>query len=81
MHGKERITWEKTKGRHTKGCCEFGEVWIRQDREEKVTGMYTIFNGQTQKWVPEDEIEECLEGAKLKMEEVVLQVRACLLSI
>jgi hypothetical protein len=58
------ISWEPVQDRHCKGHCELGDLWIRLDREGKVSGIYTLF-GETQKWCPESEEEETLSGAKV----------------
>jgi hypothetical protein len=60
----EKISWEPVKDRHCQGRCELGDLWIRLDREGKVSGIYTLF-GETKKWVPESEEEETLSGAKV----------------
>jgi len=51
------------------GRTEFGKVFIRLDREGKVTGMYTLF-GSTKKYIPDAKWMEDLEGAQLKLEEI-----------
>ena len=37
----EKISWEPVKDRHCQGRCELGDLWIRLDREGKVSGIYT----------------------------------------
>lgn len=64
------IRWEPIIERHCKGTCARGELWIRLDREGKVTGLYTLF-GDTVKYVPESEEE--LQPAAMKLRaEIIL---------
>ena len=65
------VKWGPILERHIKGECECGEVWIRLDRNNKVTGMYTLF-GNTKKYMPEEEWMTEVDGAKLVLEEKVL---------
>lgn len=65
------IKWNaKVKDRHMEGITEFGKVYVRLTREGKVTGMYTLF-GSTEKYIPDEKWMEDLEGAQLKLEEIV----------
>ncbi len=64
------VKWDKKiEDRHMKGNTPFGEVWIRFDREGKAIGLYTCF-GDTQKWIPDEEWMQDLEGAQLRLEEL-----------
>ena len=67
MGNNIKIKWMKERDRHIVGLCLLGKVMIRVDRDRKVTGMYTFFNG-TEKWMPSDEHEEAIAGAQLRME-------------
>lgn len=67
------VRWKnKVQDRHMEGSTPFGPVYIRLDREGKVTGMYTIF-GSTEKYMPDEEWMEDLVGAQLKLEEITLR--------
>lgn len=57
------------------GSTPFGPVYIRLDREGKVTGMYTLF-GSTNKYMPDEKWMEDLEGAQLKLEEIAYREKA-----
>ena len=65
----ENIIWEPLKSRHLKGTTSLGPVWIRINREGKVTGMYTIF-GKTVKYTPDEEWLEEIEAAQLRLDEI-----------
>lgn len=63
---KNSIIWGPVIERHLKGTLSEDKsktIWIRLDKEEKVTGIYFLFNG-TDKEVPENLHNETLEGAK-----------------
>ena len=62
------ISWQSLLDLHVHGSCSRGSVWIRLNREEKVTGIYFMF-GAVEKWVPNCELEETLAGAKSWAEE------------
>lgn len=67
------IRWEPIKERHVRGSCERGVVWIRLDREDRVSGVYLIFKGrEKEKWVPRVEKEETLAYAKEWAEDQLL---------
>ena len=57
------INWESLQERHVRGTCSRGVVWIRLNREARVTGVYLMFNSVV-KLVPQLEVEETLLGAK-----------------
>jgi len=57
------IEWEPLMERHVRGTCRRGTVWIRLNREDRVTGVYLMFNSVV-KLVPQLEVEETLVGAK-----------------
>jgi hypothetical protein len=65
--------WDSVVDRHLKGTCSRGDVWIRLDREGKVSGLYTLF-GETVKRVPEDEAELDLEVMKLRAEYIIQEL-------
>lgn len=58
------IEWEAFKDKHCLGHTEFGKVWVRTDKDNKVTGLYTMW-GETNKIVPTTEEEETLDGIKI----------------
>lgn len=64
------IEWEEVKDRHVRGTSEFGQLWIRLDRKNKPTGIYTMF-GETRKFVPEKDynLEDCKTVARLAVED------------
>jgi len=64
------ISWEPLQERHVRGTCKRGVVWIRLNREDKVTGIYTIFD-VLEKLVPKTERDETLAGAKLWAEDTL----------
>ena len=62
------IKWDKKiEDRHMKGYTPFGSVFIRLDKKDKVTAMYTCF-GSTEKHMPDEEWMRDLEGAQLQLE-------------
>lgn len=64
------INWQPLLDRHIVGTCPYGKVWIRLDRVGVVSGVYTVFE-TTEKYLPSDELEETVEGAKLLAEQLV----------
>ena len=62
-----KIRWDPPIERHVLGKCDRGKIYIRLNREDKVTGIYTLF-GKTEKHLPLDESEEKLENAKIAAE-------------
>jgi len=61
------ITWGEIKDNHVLGYSILGKVWVRLNKEEKVTGIYLMWddkNYNIQKIVPEIEEHETLEGSK-----------------
>jgi hypothetical protein len=67
---EKMIKWEPLLDLHVRGSCSRGAVWIRLDREAKVTGLYFMF-GAVEKMVPRTEHEETLSEAKRWAEEQV----------
>lgn len=63
MESNGLITWGEIKDRHLMGMSPMGKVFIRMNKENKVTGMYTMF-GEVEKFVPESDEQESLESAK-----------------
>ncbi len=57
------IEWQPLFDGHVRGSCSRGVVWIRLNREARVTGVYLMFNSVV-KLVPQLEVEETLAGAK-----------------
>jgi hypothetical protein len=68
------IQWEAARDRHIRGQCEFGQLWVRLDREGKPTGIYTMF-GKTRKFVPEKDytIDDAKTVAALAIEDEKLK--------
>lgn len=68
------IKWNnKAQDGYVEGLTPFGKVYIKLDREDKVTGMYTVF-GSTKKYIPKDEWMEDLVGAQLYLETITNKV-------
>jgi hypothetical protein len=59
------INWEPLMDGHVRGACGRVVVWIRLNREDKVTGIYVMSPGTMQKLVPKVERDSTLAGAKL----------------
>lgn len=64
------IEWETLKDKHCLGHTEFGKVWIRTNKDNKVTGLYTMWD-EINKLVPTSEEEETLDGIKIVAEILV----------
>lgn len=62
------IEWKELKERHQPGRCKRGQLWLRLDREGRVTGLYTLFGGTTTKYVPETEEELQPEAMRIRAE-------------
>jgi len=66
------INWTPVIERHSSGNTELGKVWLRTDRQNLVTGVYTLF-GKTKKFVPNPNetwsVEEGMIIAELALEE------------
>lgn len=67
MKSNVLITWGDVRDRHLSGDTPLGKVFIRMDRENKVTGMYTMFD-EVEKFIPE---EGDMESAKKTLFEIV----------
>jgi len=65
------IKWGELKDNHLSGITPLGKVFIRLNKQEKVTGMYTMF-GEVEKFVPQNETQENLDSAKEVMSKIVL---------
>lgn len=65
------IKWDNLKENHLVGVTPLGKVFIRLNKQEKVTGMYTMF-GEVEKFVPQNETQETFESAKEIMSKIVL---------
>lgn len=63
----EEISWTELRDNHCLGLSKLGKVWIRVDRADQVTGIYTIF-GRTEKWVPAPLETMTLEDGKVQAE-------------
>ena len=62
-----KIKWKEAEDRHCQGITSIGSVWIRLDKKDKVTAMYTMF-GSTHKYMPTEPGMTDLRGAKLELE-------------
>lgn len=64
------IDWGTVRDNHLMGLSPLGKVFIRLNKDNKVIGMYTIFD-EVEKFVPEDESQESLESAKKVLFDIV----------
>ena len=64
------IKWDNLKENHLVGVTPLGKVFIRLNRQEKVTGMYTMF-GEVEKFVPQNKTQETFESAKKVLFDIV----------
>jgi hypothetical protein len=70
MENNSLIVWDSIKDNHLCGVTPLGRVFIRANRENKVTGLYTMF-GEIEKFVPQNETQETFESAKKVLFEIV----------
>lgn len=70
MENNNLIKWGEMMDNHLCGITPLGKVFIRSNRQKKVTGLYTMFN-EVEKFVPQDESQEELESAKKLMFNIV----------
>jgi|688.fasta_scaffold748758_2 hypothetical protein len=68
---KGPIKWSRVRDRHQEGRWSRGRVWIREDREGQVTGMYWQDGSVMQKRNPESEEERTLKGARILLQILV----------
>lgn len=61
------MKWSKARDRIVEGIDGTTRCWLLMNREEKVMGIYVKID-EVSKFVPADEFEETLEGAKLRAE-------------
>ena len=61
------MKWSKARDRIVEGIDGTTRCWLLMNREEKVMGIYVKID-EVSKFVPTDEFEETLEGAKLRAE-------------
>lgn len=66
------INWGPLFDCHVSGDSPIGKLWIRVNRQNQVTGVYTMF-GKTRKLVPEGQEEWTLEDAKVVAELALLE--------
>lgn len=64
------INWEPLLEGHVRGSCSRGVVWIRLNREEKVSGIYFMFE-KIEKLVPKLDADTTLSGAKQYAEDIL----------
>ena len=67
MERDTMIKWEALIERHIKGLSDGFVWWIRLNKEKKVIALYRI-GKKTEKFVPQDGIEETELGMKLRAE-------------
>ncbi len=70
MKNNSLVEWGCVVDNHLMGITPLGKVFIRINRQEKVTGMYTMF-GEVEKFVPQDETQENVDSAKKVMFDIV----------
>ena len=61
------IRWGTIQDRHLEGISSLGKVFVRTNKEGKVTAMYTLFDNII-KYVPSEEWMEDTIGAQLELE-------------
>jgi predicted DNA repair protein MutK len=66
----EIINFGSIRDNHIKVSTILGEVIVRLNKEQKVTGIYLMFEN-TEKIVPKNEAEETLEGTKKLISEII----------
>lgn len=67
------INWEPLLAGHIRGTCARGLIWIRLTPENRVSGVYLIFEGrEKEKWVPRTAAEEELAWARRWAEDQLL---------
>lgn len=72
---EETLKWSGLRDRHCEANTSLGKIWIRLDREERVSGIYTLF-GETDKWVPADQETLTLEDGKVQAEFLLAAAKA-----
>jgi hypothetical protein len=65
------IKWCPVVDRHVRGDSDYGVVWIRLNREDKVIALYLNHTGEKEKFLPLDEKEEQLDWMKLRAETIL----------
>lgn len=68
------IEWEPFNEKHCLGYSELGKVWIRTNRDNKVTGLYFMWSDGVNKIVPNTEEEETLAGIKI-LAEIMIETK------
>jgi hypothetical protein len=68
------IEWDPMLEGHQLGRCARGRLWLRLDREGRVSGLYTLF-GTVVKYVPETD-EELQPAAMRIRAELILEGHA-----
>jgi len=61
------MKWSKARDRIVEGLDGTIKCWLLMNHKEKVLGIYVKID-EVSKFVPADEFEETLEGAKLRAE-------------
>ena len=70
MKNNSLVEWGCVVDNHLMGITPLGKVFIRINRQEKVTGMYTMFD-EIEKFTPQDEFQEDIDLAKEVLSEIV----------
>jgi hypothetical protein len=68
------IEWEPFKEKHCLGHSELGKIWVRTNRDNKVTGLYFMWSDGVNKIVPKTEEEETLAGIKI-LAEIMIETK------
>lgn len=69
------LKWSSLRDRHCETDSSLGRIWIRLDRSDQVTGIYTKF-GEIQKWVPDPGESLTLEDGKIQAEFLIAAAKA-----
>ena len=77
MESDTLIEWGEMVDNHIMGITPLGKVFIRSDRQNKITGMYTMF-GEVEKFVlQEEETQQDIDFAKKQMSNIVKNKIEC----
>lgn len=61
------VKWNKVKDRHCFGECELGDIWIRLNKANQVTGAYLM-------WVCEKLVPDTVEELKLEIMQLRVEI-------
>lgn len=65
------ITWTPKRDNHVEGKYGESRLWIRLNKKDEVTGLYTKLGNGVQKYIPEDSDEIKLEYMQLRAECII----------